>query len=180
MTRTIALTAMSAALVLAACSKDPAEPASEASASVAEQAEQAEPSSEAAASEPAAVEAASPTPAPTPTPSATETVAASEIPKGIRGRWGLVPADCTRKLGDAKGLLTVSAGQLKFYEAVAKLGKVKEAEDGRMRASFNFSGEGQTWALDVVLDVQDGGKTLIRRDYGKDALPGPLKYTRCT
>ena len=66
------------------------------------------------------------------------------------------------------------------YEAVAKIGKVKEADDSRIRATFRYSGEGQTWVQDVVLDAQDGGKTLIRRDFGPDALPGPQKYTRCT
>ena len=91
----------------------------------------------------------------------------------------MVPADCTSTLGDAKGLLTISAGQMKFYEAVARIGKVKEADDSRIRATFNYSGEGQTWTQDVVLDAQDGGKTLIRRDYGPDALPGPQRYTRC-
>jgi len=104
----------------------------------------------------------------------------SAIPAAIHGRWGLVPKDCTSQLGDAKGLLTVSARQLKFYEAIARLEKAQEVGDSRIRGTFDFSGEGQSWKLDVVLDVQDGGQTLIRRDYGKDALPGPLKYTRCT
>jgi hypothetical protein len=175
MIRTPALLALATALSLAACSQEPAEPAPEASA----------PSTFAPPSVPS-VEV-EPTPAdseaaaaPTPSPSPRETTAATEIPKSIRGRWGLVPADCTSKLGDAKGLLTVSAKQLKFYESVAKLGKVQEAEESRVRATFNYSGEGQAWTQDVVLDVQDGGKTLIRRDYGRDALPGPLKYVRCT
>ncbi|MGF7152382.1 hypothetical protein [Novosphingobium gossypii] len=104
----------------------------------------------------------------------------SEIPETIRGRWGLVAADCTSTKGDAKGLLEISADQLKFYESVAKLGEIKEAGESRIRGTFDYSGEGQSWTNDVVLDVQDDGKTMIRRDYGKDAMPGPLKYTRCT
>lgn len=170
MKRTAAL--LVTVLALGACSQEPADPAPEASAP-------------AASPPPAAVrpiETAAPretsTPAPNPKPN-TE-VSATEIPTAIRGRWGLVPADCTSKLGDAKGLLTISAGQLKFYESVAKLGKVKEADDSRIRATFSYSGEGQTWTQDVILDAQDGGKTLIRRDHGPDALPGPLKYTRCS
>jgi len=158
MRATLPLIALSAALTLVACSKKTAETM--------------------AAAEPAPVETEfEPTPESTGTPTPTPT--ATEIPASIRGRWGMVPKDCTSKLGDAKGLLTVSAGQLKFYEAVAKLGKVKEADDSRIRATFRYSGEGQTWTQDVVLDAQDGGKTLIRRDYGPDALPGPQKYTRC-
>lgn len=103
-----------------------------------------------------------------------------EIPLAVRGRWGLVPADCTSKRGDAKGLLEVSADQLTFYESVAKLGTIKEAGENRIRATFSYTGEGQSWTQDVVLDAQNDGKTLIRRDYGRDAMPGPLKYTRCT
>lgn len=116
-------------------------------------------------------------------PAETETaplVSATAIPDPIRGKWGLVPADCTSTMGDAKGLLVVSANQLKFYESVARLISVKEAAETRIRGTFNYSGEGQSWTQDVVLDVQDGGKALIRRDYGPDAVPGPLKYARCS
>lgn len=174
--RTPTLLTLATALALGACSQEPADPAPDASSPGDLPSQSEKPSLEAP---PAAVTPSQTiTPLPTPTPAAT--VAAMEIPEAIRGRWGLVPADCTSKLGDAKGLLTISAGQLKFYESVAKLGKVKEADDSRIRATFSYSGEGQTWTQDVVLDAQDGGKTLIRRDYGADALPGPLKYTRCS
>jgi hypothetical protein len=176
MTKTVLLTALSGALALSACSKNADEP-------------------DAGASTPAAVETTDSLPAAAPTegkltpgpvatpvlaPTVSPTASASEIPASARGRWGLVPKDCTSKLGDAKGLLTVSAGQLKFYESVAKLGKVKEAGDGHFRATFQYSGEGQSWTQDVVLEVADGGKTLIRRDYGPDAAPSPQTYTRCT
>lgn len=110
---------------------------------------------------------------PAPLPSATT------IPAAIQGRWGLVPADCTSTRGDAKGLLTVEPALLRFYESRGTLKAVKEATDTRIRASFEFSGEGMTWQRDETLDVQDGGKTLIRREYGDDAQPGPFKYARC-
>lgn len=111
------------------------------------------------------------------TPLASET--AQSIPQAAQGRWGLVPADCTTKLGDEKGLLTIGPDSLKFYESQGKLGTIAERSDNRLRASFAFTGEGMEWTHDVVLDVQDGGKTLIRRNYGPDAEPGPYKYTRC-
>ncbi|WP_235523014.1 hypothetical protein [Novosphingobium sp. Leaf2] len=91
----------------------------------------------------------------------------------------MVPADCTSTRGDAKGLMVVSADTLKFYESVAKLGEIKEAGESRVRATFSYTGEGQSWTQDVVLDVALNGKTLTRREYGKDAMPGPQKYTRC-
>ena len=140
-----------------------------------------EPAPTASESTAAAVPVASPTvdlPAATARPSASS-AAATEIPAAIRGRWGLVPADCTSTRGDAKGLLTIDAASLKFYESVGKLGEIAESSDTRLRSKFAFSGEGMNWSRDQVLDVQDGGKTLIRREYGDDAAPGPFKYARC-
>ena len=49
-----------------------------------------------------------------------------------------------------------------------------------LRAAFDFEGEGMTWQREVVLDVQDDGATLIRREYGEDAAPGPFRYAKCT
>ncbi|HUD30101.1 MAG TPA: hypothetical protein VMQ93_14610 [Novosphingobium sp.] len=163
MNRTLPLVALTAALALAACSKEPDATATQTVATETEEVFQEEP---APASEAPDAEATS--------------ASLDEIPQAVRGRWGLVPADCTSKLGDAKGLLEVSADQLKFYESVAKLGTIKEAGESRIRATFAYTGEGQSWSQDVVLDAQEDGKTLIRRDYGPDAMPGPLKYTRCT
>ena len=168
MTRAFPLIAVTAALALSACSKQPEAPATQPAATETEEVFQEEPASATGSASEAAPEAeASP-------------VARNEIPQAVRGRWGLVAADCTSTRGDAKGLLDVSADQLKFYESVAKLGTVKEVGESRIRATFAYTGEGQSWTQDVVLDAQDDGKTMIRRDYGKDAMPGPLKYTRCT
>lgn len=127
---------------------------------------------------PASEESFSPAVA-TPLASEAATETAQSIPQAAQGRWGLVPADCTTKLGDEKGLLTIGPESLKFYESQGKLGTIAERSDTRIRASFAFTGEGMEWTHDVVLDVQDDGKTLIRRNYGPDAEPGPYKYTRC-
>lgn len=105
--------------------------------------------------------------------------AAQGIPQAVQGRWGLVPEDCTPDHGDEKGLLIIGPDSLEFYESHATLGAIAERSDTRIRATFAFTGEGMEWAQDVVLDAQDGGKTLIRRDYGPEAAPGPFKYSRC-
>ena len=118
-------------------------------------------------------------PAPSP-PEDAGTPAPTELPDSLRGRWGLVPADCTSTRGDAKGLLTITANRLEFYESVGTLDTVMEAEPTRIRALFEFEGEGMTWQREAVLDVQDDGKTLIRREYGDDAAPGPFRYTKCS
>lgn len=102
-----------------------------------------------------------------------------DIPQALRGRWGLVPRDCTSTLGDAKGLLVVDEGELKFYESRAKILDVSERSPSRLVANFAFSGEGMRWERKMTLDGQDDGKVLIRRDYGPDAASGPLRYLRC-
>lgn len=103
----------------------------------------------------------------------------STIPVAAQGRWGLVPKDCISKLGDNKGLLTISSSTVRFYESTGKLGAISDRSNTRIRAAFAFTGEGMEWSRDLILDVKDGGKTLIRREYGADAAPGPLQYTRC-
>lgn len=107
------------------------------------------------------------------------TPASGTIPTAIHGRWGLVPADCTSTRGDAKGLLTVDDTTLRFYESVGTLAEVKEATATRIRATFDFSGEGTTWRRDETLDLEDDGRTLVRREYGEEATPGPFRYARC-
>ena len=114
-----------------------------------------------------------------PQDAATESPAATAIPAAMHGRWGLVPGDCTSTRGDAKGLLTISASELKFYESLGTLDTIEESAPTRIRASFDFEGEGMAWERDVVLDVQDQGATLIRREYGEDAAPGPFRYAKC-
>lgn len=152
------ISAAGAALALAACSSEKTETPAER-----------DNTPPAVATPPAPVKEAAVSPAAGP----------QSIPQEAQGRWGLVPADCTTTRGDDKGLVTISPDSMKFYESHAKLGTIAERSDTRIRATFAFTGEGMEWTHDVVLDVQDGGKTLIRRDYGPDAMPGPLKYTRC-
>lgn len=163
MTRSVLLLSSAALMALGACSKPAPAPEPVASEDVPVESSAAPIEAEASA---------------TPTPEEAAVTNAT-IPAAAQGRWGLVPADCTSTRGDAKGLLIVDGTTLKFYESRGTLGTVAERSDNRIRATFAFSGEGMTWNRDEVLDVQDGGKTLIRREYGEDAAPGPFKYTRC-
>lgn len=165
MTRPAILLAYGTLLLLASCSNEPAAPPT---------------ASDEPSPAPVATGTASAAPQATASPSpSTSASSAQTIPAAAQGRWGLVPADCTSTRGDAKGLLTIDGTTLKFYESRGTLGKIAERSETRIRASFAFSGEGSTWTHDEVLDVQGGGKTLVRREYGDDALPWPLKYARC-
>lgn len=112
-------------------------------------------------------------------PAADADIAAIRIPAPIRGRWGLVQADCVSTHGDAKGLLEISANELVFYESRGKLTTLREREPTRIIGDFAFSGEGLNWQRRILLEVQDGGQALIRRDYGGDDVSGQFHYTRC-
>ena len=119
-------------------------------------------------------------------PAADETVAAAtptplptEIPADYQGRWGMTAEDCTGDPAAAKGLLEIAATELKFYESVCTLETVTGATGGRFRGEFAFTGEGQEWQRDVVLDLREGGKILVRREFGEGASPEPFDYTRC-
>jgi hypothetical protein len=108
-----------------------------------------------------------------------DTPTATQIPAAVQGHWGLVPNDCDPSRSDAKGLLTIGPNSLKFYESRATLDMIKESGDSHIRASFQFTGEGMNWTRDEVFDVQDGGKALVRREFGEDASSDALRYTRC-
>ena len=112
--------------------------------------------------------------------SAAPAEAEKSIPLALRGRWGLVAADCTSTRGDAKGLITISADSLRYYESVAKLGTVTARSDTSLAANFAFSGEGMEWRRDMTLKLQDGGKALVKQEFGADAIPGPLTYRQCS
>lgn len=107
------------------------------------------------------------------------TPAPTEIPVAMRGRWGLVPADCDPARSDAKGLLEISARELEFYESVGTLDTVQDGGPTRIRASFDFEGEGMTWQRDVTLEVQDDGAALVRRESGDGAAAEPFRYEKC-
>ncbi|WP_428631905.1 hypothetical protein [Sphingopyxis sp.] len=102
------------------------------------------------------------------------------IPPTIRGRWALDAADCPKKPGTDLTALTIDAANLRFHESHGELARVRERDASRIVADFKFSGEGMEWERQMILDAQDGGKTLIRRDYGEGAAAGPMRYTRCT
>jgi hypothetical protein len=127
-----------------------------------------------------AASSAAPATAPTADPSAAVSEGmAQDIPATMRGRFGLVPADCTSTRGDAKGLVTIADKTMRFYESVATLKSSKPVSATQLRGSFAYTGEGMEWSRDVGLESRDGGKTLIMEEFGEDAPPGPRSYTRC-
>ena len=99
---------------------------------------------------------------------------AAPIPAAFHGRWGLTPADCTSTRGDAKGLLTISAEELRFYESVARPTSDVEATEDSVGGNFSFTGEGQTWTRHEALQLRDGKLTRTESEP-----MGSYTYARC-
>jgi hypothetical protein len=113
--------------------------------------------------------AASPTGAPPPAPAST-----GLIPAPLQGRWGLTPADCTSTRGDAKGLLVVNGGELRFYESRAVPAPGVEADGGAISGNFRFAGEGQAWSKYEAL--KRSGDKLTRTENNPAA---SFTYAKC-
>ena len=96
------------------------------------------------------------------------------IPAVLHGRWGMTPGDCTSRRGDDKGLLTVSAGRLLFYESEALPARNVEASDDSFSADFAFTGEGQSWTKYQALSLDDD--RLVRTESSPMA---SFTYARC-
>ena len=101
-------------------------------------------------------------------------IAAGAIPVAIQGRWGLTPADCTSTRGDAKGLLVIGAGDLKFYESRATPGSSIETDPDSISGNWNFTGEGQNWTRYVSLKLE--GNSLVRTERNPVA---SYTYAKC-
>jgi hypothetical protein len=100
--------------------------------------------------------------------------AAVTIPAALHGRWGLTPADCTSTRGDAKGLLTISGHDLRFYESIAVPGTDIQSHPTSINGHFNFTGEGQSWSNFVSLKVT--GNKLVRTETNPAA---SFTYAKC-
>lgn len=71
--------------------------------------------------------------------------AAAAIPATLQGRWGLTPEDCTSALAQARGLLVINAGELRFYKSFADPSSGAQGDNQSLSGDFRFSGEGKNW-----------------------------------
>jgi len=113
--------------------------------------------------------AASPTGAPPPGPRPS-----GPIPAALQGRWGLTPADCTSTHGDAKGLLVITDGELRFYESRAVPAAGAQIDAGLISGNFDFAGEGRTWTRYEAL--KRAGDKLTRTETNPAA---SYTYAKC-
>src|SRR6185312_2284793 len=96
------------------------------------------------------------------------------IPAALQGRWGLTPADCAAPLANAKGLLVINSGELRFYESRAVPGADVHTSGSMASGTFHFTGEGQTW--DKFESLQRNGGKLTRTESNPTA---SYTYAKC-
>jgi hypothetical protein len=102
--------------------------------------------------------------------------AALTIPAAFQGRWGMVPEDCTSTRGDNKGLITVDADSIKFFESNGTLTKVTLNAPENFTGTFAFTGEGESWTNSQNLKLTGSSKTLVRK---QSDVAQPFTYKRC-
>ena len=96
------------------------------------------------------------------------------IPAALHGRWGLTDADCDSERDDTKGLVTIAADRISFYEAIAVPDSIGKSTRTSIEGRFAFTGEGMAWSGPMIWSVE--GNRLIRIDSERDAR---LEYSRC-
>lgn len=96
------------------------------------------------------------------------------MPSALQGRWGLTPDDCTSALGDAKGLLVINSGELRFYESRAVPSSGVQADARSITGNFHFTGEGQNWTRFEKVERQ--GDKLVRTETNPAA---SYTYAKC-
>jgi hypothetical protein len=99
---------------------------------------------------------------------------AAAIPAALQGRWALAPNDCTSIRGDAKGLLVIGPGELRFYESRAVPGANVATSADSISGEFAFTGEGQTWSKFQAL--QRKKEELVRTESNPNA---SFTYAKC-
>jgi hypothetical protein len=104
------------------------------------------------------------------------TAGALLIPAAFRGRWGMVPDDCTSTRGDAKGLIIADDDSIKFFESQARLTKVTGNFPENFTGTFAFTGEGENWTNSQNLKLTGSSKTLLRK---QSDIAQPFTYKRC-
>jgi len=99
----------------------------------------------------------------------------ARIPAGLQGRWGLTPADCVPGRSDAKGLLIISPGELRFYESRAVPAADVQADGDSIAGNFAFAGEGQSWTKYESLKLDKN--VLVRTETKPTA---SFSYAKCS
>lgn len=99
----------------------------------------------------------------------------SGFPTAFQGRWSMVAADC-RGDAAAKGLMTIDAKTVRFYEARGVTTGLSVEGPTRVSGTFDFDGEGQRWRNTQAFDLAEGGDSLVRTE-GEGGSGGGASFT---
>ena len=100
---------------------------------------------------------------------------ATKIPGALQGRWGLTPGDCMPGRSDTKGLMVVTADDLRFYESRAVPGADVVSDGDSISGNFAFTGEGQSWTKYEALAIR---KAVLTRTETKPS--ASFSYAKCS
>jgi hypothetical protein len=100
---------------------------------------------------------------------------ATTFPVALQGRWGLSPADCMHGRSDAKGLLVISSGEMRFYESRAVPTGDVQTDPLSISGHFDFTGEGQSWSKYEALKIDK--QVLVRTEANPTA---SFTYAKCS
>jgi hypothetical protein len=105
----------------------------------------------------------------------TATAEQAAIPAALQGRWGMSPSDCIDNVGDGKGLLTITGGELRHYESVARPARNVKTSANSISGDFDYRGEGKSWTKFQSLEIQE--EKLVRTESSPMA---SFTYARCS
>ncbi|HEV2596187.1 MAG TPA: hypothetical protein VGU01_13405 [Sphingomicrobium sp.] len=103
-----------------------------------------------------------------PTPSA-------KIPLALQGRWALAPSDCSSAESPARGLMTVTADGLHFFESRAVPASEVGVDDTSIGGNFAFTGDGRSWTKYEALKFAN--HRLTRTEINPTA---SFSYAKCS
>ena len=109
------------------------------------------------------------------------------FPEPLRGKWretesaSVTAAECDNtKAGNMGKVLNVRDDSFSWFETGGRILGVQERSPTRIRALFDTTYADEETRAIYSFDVQDSGKTLVMREYGKNSRPGPTRYLRCS
>ena len=100
----------------------------------------------------------------------------SGFPTAFQGRWSMAAADCS---GDAaaKGLMTIDAKTVRFYEARGVTTGLSVDGPTKVSGAFDFDGEGQRWRNTQSFELAAGVDNLVRTESDGGA---SFTYRKCS
>lgn len=111
-----------------------------------------------------------------PVPQPTAHALAYQLPPSFVGRWGMTKADCDPNSLATKGLLTISADHLKFWESKGSVQRIVRHSPYDVTLVLDMTGEGQRWTSTTQLTLDAAATQLVRAERGT---PDHYRYQRC-